>query len=90
MVTYISDYVTKSSLKTYHIFQSVRDIFDRSTVSLGGSSKTKDNAQILIMQMVNSLSPKLQLGSLMASLYLLGNLDHYTNLKFKFFGGRAT
>ncbi|KAJ6612941.1 hypothetical protein B0H10DRAFT_1744725, partial [Mycena sp. CBHHK59/15] len=27
----------------------------------------------------------LQLGSLMASLYLLGNLDHYTNLKFKVF-----
>ncbi|KAJ6570424.1 hypothetical protein B0H10DRAFT_1677554, partial [Mycena sp. CBHHK59/15] len=36
-----------------------------------------------IMQMVNSLSSKLQLGSPMACLFLLGNPDHYTNLKFK-------
>ncbi|KAJ7198206.1 hypothetical protein C8J57DRAFT_1105292 [Mycena rebaudengoi] len=33
--------------------------------------------------MVNSLSSKLQIGSPMASLYLLGNKDHYTNLDFK-------
>ncbi|KAJ7080290.1 hypothetical protein C8R43DRAFT_837715, partial [Mycena crocata] len=37
----------------------------------------------LIMQMVNSLTSKLQIGSPMASLYLLGNPDHYTNLTFK-------
>ncbi|KAJ7120525.1 hypothetical protein C8R43DRAFT_900707, partial [Mycena crocata] len=35
------------------------------------------------MQMVNSLTSKLQIGSPMASLYLLGNPDHYTNLTFK-------
>ncbi|KAJ7261685.1 hypothetical protein C8J57DRAFT_1071746, partial [Mycena rebaudengoi] len=29
VVAYISDYVTKSSLKTYHIFQSVQNVFDR-------------------------------------------------------------
>ncbi|KAJ7279884.1 hypothetical protein C8J57DRAFT_1058443, partial [Mycena rebaudengoi] len=35
--------------------------------------------------MVNSLSSKLQIGSPMASMYLLGNPDHYTNLDFKVF-----
>ncbi|KAJ7197491.1 hypothetical protein C8J57DRAFT_1014907, partial [Mycena rebaudengoi] len=52
---------------------------------LGGSSAAKNNARVLVMQMVNSLSAKLQIGSPMASLYLLGNKDHYTNLKFKVF-----
>ncbi|KAK7022550.1 hypothetical protein R3P38DRAFT_2533189 [Favolaschia claudopus] len=35
--------------------------------------------------MVNSLTSKLQIGSPLASLYLLGNPDHYTNMKFKVF-----
>ncbi|KAJ7267068.1 hypothetical protein C8J57DRAFT_1023516, partial [Mycena rebaudengoi] len=50
---------------------------------LGGSPQSKKNARVLVMQMVNSLSSKLQIGSPMASLYLLGNKDHYTNLDFK-------
>ncbi|KAJ7939451.1 hypothetical protein B0H13DRAFT_1587158 [Mycena leptocephala] len=85
VVAYISDYVTKSSLKTYHVFQSVQNVFDRNTVCLGGSPQTKKNARVLIMQMVNSLSPKLQIGSPMASMYLLGTPDHYTNLDCKVF-----
>ncbi|KAJ7258649.1 hypothetical protein C8J57DRAFT_1003504, partial [Mycena rebaudengoi] len=43
------------------------------------------NARLLIMQMVNSLSSKLQIGGPMACLYLLGNKDRYTNLDFKVF-----
>ncbi|KAJ7301293.1 hypothetical protein DFH08DRAFT_724427, partial [Mycena albidolilacea] len=35
--------------------------------------------------MVNSLTSKLQIGSPMASLYLLKNPDHYTNYTFKSF-----
>ncbi|KAJ7205353.1 hypothetical protein C8J57DRAFT_1100137, partial [Mycena rebaudengoi] len=45
VVAYISDYVTKSSLKTYHVFQSVQNIFDRNTVCLGGSPQSKKNAR---------------------------------------------
>ncbi|KAJ7270312.1 hypothetical protein C8J57DRAFT_1013030, partial [Mycena rebaudengoi] len=52
---------------------------------LGGSLQSKKNARVLSMQMINSLSSKLQIGSPMASLYLLGNQDHYTNLDFKVF-----
>lgn len=43
----------------------------------------------MIMQMVNSLTSKLQIGSPMASLYLLGNPDRYTNLMFKPFWWRS-
>ncbi|KAJ7221805.1 hypothetical protein C8J57DRAFT_949309, partial [Mycena rebaudengoi] len=45
VVAYISDYVTKSSLKTYHVFQSVQNVFDRNTVCLGGSIQSKKNAR---------------------------------------------
>ncbi|KAJ7217598.1 hypothetical protein C8J57DRAFT_1095758, partial [Mycena rebaudengoi] len=45
VVAYISDYVTKSSLKTYHVFQSVQNVFDRNTVCLGGSIQSKRNAR---------------------------------------------
>ncbi|KAF8802940.1 hypothetical protein BYT27DRAFT_7030784, partial [Phlegmacium glaucopus] len=33
-------------------------------------------------KIVNSLSAKLEIGSPMASMYLLGNPDHYTNFNF--------
>lgn len=41
VVAHISDYVTKSSLQTYHIFQSVQDVFDKNTVCLGGSPNSE-------------------------------------------------
>ncbi|KAJ6612585.1 hypothetical protein B0H10DRAFT_1713883, partial [Mycena sp. CBHHK59/15] len=52
---------------------------------LGGTLCGKENTRIMIMQMVNSLTSKLQIGSPMASMYLLGNPDHYTNHNFKVF-----
>ncbi|KAJ7697000.1 hypothetical protein B0H17DRAFT_867553, partial [Mycena rosella] len=52
---------------------------------IGGTERGKENSRVLIMQMVNSLTSKLQIGSPMAALYLLGNPDHYTNMSFKVF-----
>src|ERR1700723_3287519 len=36
-------------------------------------------------KIVNSLSAKMEIGSPMACMYLLGNPDHYTNKKFALF-----
>jgi hypothetical protein len=85
VVAYISDYITKQSLKIYHMFDTVKNVINKQTDSLGGSATSKKNTRKLIMQMVNSLTSKLQIGSPMASLYLLENPDHYTNLNFKVF-----
>ena len=52
---------------------------------LGGSQKRKDKARSLITKIVNALTAKLEIGGPMASLYLLGNPDHYTNQKFVVF-----
>ncbi|KAJ7304712.1 hypothetical protein DFH08DRAFT_721486, partial [Mycena albidolilacea] len=83
VVAYISDYVTKSSLKIYHMFQTVKAVLDNNTENIGSSKTGRANSRVMIMQMVNSLTSKLQIGSPMASLYLLGNPDHYTNFAFK-------
>jgi len=82
IVAYISDYVTKPGLKTYSIFDAIRSVFNRSTEMLGGSLGRKEKARRLITQTVNCLTAKMEIGGPMASLYLLGNPDHYTSHKF--------
>jgi Helitron helicase-like domain at N-terminus len=85
IVAYISDYVTKPGLKTYTIFDTIRSVFDKSSEMLGGTQTRKDKARSLITKIVNSLTVKLEIGAPMASLYLLGNPDHYTNKDFVVF-----
>ena len=85
IVAYISDYVMKPGLKTYTIFDTIRSVFDKNSEMLGGTQKQKDKARSLITKIVNSLTAKLEIGGPMASLYLLGNPDHYTNHDFVVF-----
>src|SRR5258708_18578695 len=82
IVAYISDYVTKPGLKTYTIFDTIRSVFDKSSEMLGGTQKRKDKARSLLTKIVNAFTAKLEIGGPMASLYLLGNPDHYTNQNF--------
>jgi len=49
---------------------------------LSGSFTRKEKSRKLVTQMMNSLIAKSEMGSLMASMYLLGNPDHYTSHKF--------
>jgi hypothetical protein len=82
IVAYISDYVTKPGLKTYSIFDTIRCIFNRNSELINGSSDRKSSAHLLMTRIVNALTAKLEMESPMASMYLLGNLDHYTGHKF--------
>ena len=83
IVSYISDYVTKPALKTHQIFSSMYDVFERNKVQLGADIKKESDAgRRLILKIVNSLNAKMEIGSPMASMYLLGNPDHYTGHKF--------
>jgi hypothetical protein len=83
VVAYVSDYISKPSLKTYLIFEAVKSVFDRNSEMLGGSLDRKEKARRLLTQIVNSLTSKLEIGGPMASMYLLGNPDHYTSHKFR-------
>jgi hypothetical protein len=46
-----------------------------------GSLHTNKKARCIITKSVNSLTSKMEIGALMASIYLLGNPDYYTNYK---------
>jgi hypothetical protein len=82
VVGYITDYVTKPGLNTYSVFDTIRQVFNRNSDMIGGTSERKQTARSLMIKIVNALTAKMEIGSPMASLYLLGNPDHYTGHKF--------
>ncbi|KAF5367284.1 hypothetical protein D9615_010468 [Tricholomella constricta] len=82
---YVTKYVTKTSLKTCIIFETVQSIFQKNTEVLGGSATRQEKARTLMTKIVNSLTTKLEMGSPMICLYLLGNPDHYKSHRFRNF-----
>lgn len=88
IVAYISDYVTKQSLKTHHIFSTIRAVFEKRRSEMDGISGGTAEARKVVLQVVNSLSSKMEIGSPLAALYLLGNPDHYTSHTFVVFWWR--
>lgn len=85
IVAYVTDYITKQALKTYSIFDVVRSVIDRNSELIGGDSSQKEKVRKLFTQVVNSLTTKMEIGAPMASMYVLGNPDHYTSHTFKAF-----
>ncbi|KAF8881018.1 hypothetical protein BD779DRAFT_1409132, partial [Infundibulicybe gibba] len=49
---------------------------------IGGSTARKDKARRLMTKIVNSLSARMEMGSPMVCMYLLGNPDHYKSHQF--------
>ena len=82
VIAYISDYITKPSLKTYVVFDTIRSVFHKNSEFLGGTTDRKEKARRLFTQIVNSLTAKMEIGAPMAAMYLLKNPDHYTDHKF--------
>src|SRR3977135_933819 len=83
VIAYVTDYVTKSPLKTYNIFETICDVFNRNTVIINGDDDREEKARSLLVKIVNGLTTKMQIGSPMAASYLLGLPDHYTSHTFK-------
>ena len=82
VVLYISDYITKTSLKTHTIFESIRSVFHKNTEMIGGSLPMKEKARRIMTKVVNLLSAKMEMGAPMICMYLLGNPDHYIDHSF--------
>lgn len=81
-VGYIADYIVKMGLKTYQIFSSIYDVFERNPDILAESKTESDAARRLILKMANSLTSKVEVGGPMAAMYLLGHPDHYSSHTF--------
>jgi hypothetical protein len=82
VVLYVSDYITKSTLKTHTIFDSIRSVFQRNSEMLNGSLPMKEKARRFMTKVANLLSAKAEMGAPMICMYLLGNPDHYTSHSF--------
>ena len=79
---YVTNYVTKPALKTHVIFDTVRSMFQKHTELISGDDTRNHKARKLMTKIVNSLSAKMEMGSPMVCMYLLGNPDHYTDQQF--------
>ena len=79
VIMYVSDYITKTSLKTHVMFEAVRNVFDKHCDILASSLSEKEKARKLMNKIVNALTTKAEMGGPMVCMYLLGNPDHYTN-----------
>ena len=79
VVLYVSDYITKSTLKTHTIFDSIKSVFKKNSEMIGGSLPMKEKAHRFMTKIANQLSAKAEMGAPMICMYLLGNPDHYTS-----------
>ncbi|KAJ7740538.1 hypothetical protein B0H16DRAFT_1324385, partial [Mycena metata] len=89
VISYVSDYVSKLGLKSYQAFASVYDVFNRSSDIMNNGPTGIDTSRNLMRQMINSMSTKMEIGSPMASMYILGNPDHYKSHMFVNFPWRT-
>jgi len=81
--------VTKPGLNTYSMFDTIHQLFERNETLLTLKENMQNSARSLVTKMVNALTAKLEIGSPMASMYLLGNPDHYTSHEFVNFYWRS-
>ena len=58
VVAYVTDYITKQSLKTYSVFDVVRSVIDKNSEMIGGDLKRREKVRKLFTQIVNSLTAK--------------------------------
>jgi len=65
--------------------ESVKTVFDCHADLINGSHERGEKARKLVKSIVNSMTTKMEIGSPMASAYLLGQPDHYTSHKFRVF-----
>ena len=82
VVAYVCDYISKSGLSTYTAFDTIRQVLSKNSELIGGSNDRKTASRTLMIKMINALTAKMEMGSPMAAMYILGNPDHYTGHKF--------
>jgi hypothetical protein len=82
VIMYVSDYITKTGLKTHIMFDAIKSVFDKHSDIIASSVSEKEKARKLVNKIVNMLSTKAEMGAPMVCMYLLGNPDHYTNHSF--------
>ena len=82
-------HITKPGLKNNIILNTITSVIVKNSEMLGGMHEKKYKARSLSTKIVNALTAKLEIGSPIAFLYLLGNPYHYTNQNYAYSTGRV-
>ncbi|KAJ3552729.1 hypothetical protein NM688_g3999 [Phlebia brevispora] len=83
VMAYVTDYITKMSLKTHTLFETVRSVLDRNLDIIAESGSRAEAARRLLAKIVNGLTAQIQTGGPMACTELLSLPLYYTSEKFK-------
>ena len=89
VVAYVTDYITKSTLKTHVMLGIILLVLQGNSEILNGDIDRHEKARKLMIKIVNSMGVKLEIGAPFVSLYLLGLPDHYTGHRFVKFNWRT-
>ena len=81
----MTDYITKSPLKTHTIFEAVKNVFSRNSDIISSDMDRYQKARKVMTKIVNTLTSQSEIGSPMACMYLLKHPDHYTSHTFRRF-----
>ncbi|PPQ73348.1 hypothetical protein CVT24_012186 [Panaeolus cyanescens] len=79
---YVTDYITKGTLRTHQLFSLMYDTYTKNSNILNCEGEPTNSARKMIVKMVNALSAKSEIGAPYAALILLGNADHYTSHEY--------
>jgi len=88
-VAYVTDYITKTPLKTHTMFEAIKTVFNRNSEFINGNLSCQEKTRKLMIQIVNTLTVQGEVGGPMACMYLLGHPDHYTSHMFRPFFWKA-
>ena len=83
IIAYITDYITKTPLKSHVMFDIIQGILHRNTDTANNDVLGSEKARKLMVQITNAFMSHLELGAPFAATYLLGLPDHYTNFQFQ-------
>ena len=83
VIAYVTDYITKTPLKSHVMFDIIQGVLQRNTEVMGNNRSGSERARKLMVQIKNAFMSHLELGAPFAATYLLGLPDHYTNFQFK-------
>ncbi|PSS37384.1 hypothetical protein PHLCEN_2v774, partial [Hermanssonia centrifuga] len=85
VIAYVTDYITKTSLTTHAVFETVKAVLDRNTALVNNQATRGDSARMLLTRIVNALTAMQESPGPMTCMYLLGQPDHYTPETFRVF-----
>jgi hypothetical protein len=71
VVLYVSDYITKSTLKTHTIFDSIKSVFQKNSEMIGGTLPSKEKARRFMTKIANLLSAKAEMGAPIICMFFL-------------------